>query len=179
MQQHEPAGNAAGGSVKGRGPLGRIAVGDALLALALLGYGVYLMVGAGRIRVLPVYSRIGPRFFPYLVAGAALLCGALLLIEALRGRRSQPEEGEDVDLSVRDNLAPVLVIGIGLALGAVLMKPAGFVIAATIIFFAVALAFGGRNYLRIVAVGVTLSLISYLSFTRLLDLTLPAGILPI
>lgn len=156
-----------------------MAVGDAVLSLALIGYGAYLMVGAGRIRVLPVYSRIGPRFFPYLVAGAALLCGVLLLIAALRGERAEPEGGEDVDLSAKDNLRPVIVIAAGLALGAVLMRPAGFVIAATLIFWTVALAFGGRNYVRIAVVGLALSLVSYLSFTRLLDLTLPAGILPL
>lgn len=137
------------------------------------------MVGAGNIRVLPVYSRIGPRFFPYLVAGAALLCGILLLIEALRGHRAPPEAGEDVDLSVRDNLRPVLVIAAGLALGAALMKPAGFVLAATLIFVAVALAFGSRYYLRDLLIGLALSLVAYLSFTRLLDLTLPAGVLPL
>ncbi len=145
----------------------------------MIGYGAYLMVGAGRIRVLPVYSRIGPRFFPYLVASAALLCGVLLLVDALRGKRAEPEGGEDVDLSARDNLRPVLVIAAGLALGAALMRPAGFVIAGTLIFWTVAIAFGGRNYLRIALVGLSLSLVSYLSFTRLLDLTLPAGILPL
>ncbi len=145
----------------------------------MIGYGAYLMVGAGRIRVLPVYSRIGPRFFPYLIATAALLCGVLLLIEALRGRRAPPEAGEDVDLTARDNLRPVVFIACGLALGAVLMRPAGFVIASTVIFLTVAMAFGSRHRLRDIAVGLSLSLVAYLSFTRLLDLTLPAGILPL
>jgi len=145
----------------------------------VIGYGAYLMVGAGRIRVLPVYSRIGPRFFPYLIATAALLCGVLLLIEALRGRRAPPEAGEDVDLTARDNLRPVVFIACGLALGAVLMRPAGFVIASTVIFLTVAMAFGSRHRLRDIAVGLSLSLVAYLSFTRLLDLTLPAGILPL
>lgn len=159
--------------------LRRVAVGDALLALALIGYGVYLGVGAGAIRVLPVYSRIGPRFFPYLVAGATLLCGALLLIEALRGRRAPPEAGEDVDPLARDNLRPVLVMVVGLALGATLMKVAGFVLASTVIFTSVALAFGSRSLLRDVGIGLALSLLAYLSFTRLLGLTLPAGVLPL
>ena len=150
-----------------------------MLALGLIGYGAYLLVGASNIRVLPVYSRIGPRFFPYLVAGAALLCGVLLLIAAVRGQRAPPEAGEDVDLTARDNLRPVLVIAAGLALGAALMKPAGFVIAATMIFCTVALAFGSRYYVRDLLIGLALSLVSYLSFTRLLDLTLPAGILPL
>ncbi len=103
----------------------------------------------------------------------------LLLIDALRGRRAPPEAGEDVDLTVKDNLRPVVVIACGLALGAVLMRPAGFVIASTVIFLTVAMAFGSRHRLRDLAVGLTLSLIAYLSFTRLLDLTLPAGLLPL
>lgn len=159
--------------------LRRIAVGDALVALLVLLYGIYLINGAGLIRVLPVYSRIGPRFFPYLVGIGAVVCGALLLVGALRGFRSEPEGGEDVDLGVRDNLRPVLVIGVALALGTLLMKPAGFVLAATLIFTGVALAFGSRRQLRDVAIGLLLSLGAYLAFTKLLSLTLPAGVLPL
>lgn len=157
----------------------RVAKGDAFVALLVIVYGAYLINGAGLIRVLPVYSRIGPRFFPYLVGFAAVLCGVLLLIGALRGIRSLPEGGEDVDLSVRDNLRPVLVIAVALSLGAVLMKPAGFVLASTVIFTGVALAFGSRRQLRDVAIGFVLSLATYLAFTDLLSLTLPAGILPL
>ena len=142
-------------------------------------YGVYLINGAGLIRVLPVYSRIGPRFFPYLVGIGAVVCGALRLVGALRGFRSEPEGGEDVDLGVRDNLRPVLVIAVALASGALLMKPAGFVLASTVIFTGVALAFGSRRRLRDVAIGLLLSLCAYLAFTRLLSLTLPAGVLPL
>lgn len=157
----------------------RIAIGDALVALLVVIYGIYLINGAGLIRVLPVYSRIGPRFFPYLVGIAAVVCGVLLLIGALRGLRSEPEGGEDIDLTVRDNLRPVLVIAVALAIGAVLMKPAGFVIASTLIFTGVALAFGSRRQLRDVAIGFLLSLATYLAFTDLLSLTLPAGVLPL
>lgn len=157
----------------------RIAIGDALVAALVVFYGIYLINGAGVIRVLPVYSRIGPRFFPYLVGFGALACGVLLLIGALRGNRSEPEGGEDVDLGVRDNLRPVLVIAVALAAGAVLMKPAGFVLAATLIFTGVALAFGSRRQLRDVTIGFVLSLSAYLAFTRLLSLTLPAGVLPL
>jgi putative tricarboxylic transport membrane protein len=149
------------------------------VALLVMLYGVYLINGAGLIRVLPVYSRIGPRFFPYLVGIGAVVCGVLLLVGALRGFRSEPEGGEDVDLGVRDNLRPVLVIAVALASGALLMKPAGFVLASTVIFTGVALAFGSRRRLRDVAIGLLLSLCAYLAFTRLLSLTLPAGVLPL
>lgn len=129
--------------------------------------------------MLPTYSRIGPRFFPYLVAFGALVCGVLLLVQALRGQRSAPEAGEDIDLNARDNLRPVLVILVALALGAWLMEPAGYVIASTAIFTGVALGFGSRRTLRDVGIGALLALASYLAFTRLLDLNLPAGVLPL
>lgn len=158
--------------------LHRVAWGDAFVAVLVVAYGVYLVHGAGLIRVLPVYSRIGPRFFPYLVGCAALVCGLLLLVAAARGVRSTPDGGEDVDLTVRDNLRPVLVIAITLTIGAWLMKPAGFVIAATLIFTGVALAFGSRRLLRDVAIGFGLATVAYLAFTDLLSLTLPAGVLP-
>jgi len=168
------------GAVNGSKPWFRkIAIGDALVALLVVFYGIYLINGASLIRVLPVYSRIGPRFFPYLVGVGAVVCGVLLLIGALRGFKSEPEGGEDVDPEVRDNLRPVLVIAVALTAGAALMKPAGFVSAATLIFSGVALAFGSRRQLRDLAIGLLLSLAAYLAFTRLLSLTLPAGVLPL
>ncbi len=129
--------------------------------------------------MLPTYSRIGPRFFPYVVAIGTLACGALLLISALRGQRSAPEGGEDIDLSARDNLRPVLVIAVALALGTLLMERAGFVLASTVLFTGVALGFGSFRILRNLGVGLVLALTIYLSFTRLLDLNLPAGLLPL
>ncbi len=169
-------------SVQPRSPstwLSRVAYGDAFVSLLLLAYGVYLYLGAGAIRVLPTYSRIGPRFFPYLVAFGTLACGLLLLIAALRGQRSSPEGGEDIDLDARDNLRPVLVIAVALALGTLLMEPAGFVLASTALFAGVALGFGSFRVLRNFGIGFVLAMTIYLSFTRLLDLNLPGGVLPL
>lgn len=159
-------------------PLGRVSIADALIALGVIAFGVYLVYGAGQIRLLPSYARIGPRFFPYLTGFASLACGVLLLVAALRGQRGVPDVSEDIDLSRRDNLRPVVVIAAALALGTLAMERAGFVVASTLIFLGVALAFGSRRLLRDAAAALLLALAAYLAFTRLLDLTLPAGILP-
>ncbi len=156
-----------------------MAYGDAFVSALLIAYGVYLYLGAEAIRVLPTYSRIGPRFFPYLVAAGTFVCGVLLLIQALRGQRGAPEAGEDVDVTARDNLRPVLVIAVALALGTLLMEPAGYVLASAVLFTGVALGFGSRRTVRDAGVGLVLALTTYLAFTRLLDLNLPAGILPL
>lgn len=142
-------------------------------------YGVYLYMGAGRIRVLPSYSNIGPRFFPYIIALGTLLCGVVLFVQALRGVRGEPEGSEDVDLSRRDNLRPVIVIAAALGLSTWLMEPAGFVLASTVLFAGVALGFGSFRVLRNLGIGLVLALTIYLAFTKLLSLTLPAGVLPL
>lgn len=159
--------------------LARVSLGDTLVALAVVAMGAYLIYGAGQVRLLPSYSRIGPRFFPYLAGFGSLACGLLLVVAALRGERGVPDITEDVDLSQRDNLRPVVVLVVAMLLGVLLMERAGFVLASTVIFAGVALGFGSRRLLRDVAVGFLLAMAAYLAFTRLLDLTLPAGILPL
>ncbi len=152
--------------------------GDLLVALGVLGLGVYFALGAAAIRVLPSYARIGPRFFPYLVAVGLLVCGTLLLVQALRGQAAQPEEAEDVDAAARSDWRAVGVLGLALLLDLLLIRPLGFVLASTILFWGVAFGFGDRHYFRTPLIGLALSSLVYLAFTRLLDLRLPAGVLP-
>ena len=49
--------------------------------------------------------------------------------------------------------------------------------AAIILFMAVTFAFGSRRFLRDGIVAIILAILTYLAFTRLLGLQLPAGIL--
>lgn len=152
-------------------------VGDLLVSLGVLALGGYFAYGAFNISVAQSYSRVGPRFFPFLVAAGLLLCGALLLVQALRGVTAPPEQGEDVDLDVPPDYRAVAVIGASLAAYVLLLEPLGFVLASALLFWGVATAFGSRAWLRDPLVGLVLALAVYLAFTRLLGLRLPAGIL--
>jgi putative tricarboxylic transport membrane protein len=58
-----------------------------------------------------------------------------------------------------------------------LLMPAGFIIAATVLFVLVARAFSSRRMLRDAVAGLLLALIVYFSFTAGLGLVLPKGIL--
>ena len=153
--------------------------GDFAMALGVLALGSYFVVGALNIRVLSSYARVGPRFFPFLVAGGLLLCGALLLVGALRGQRAAPEGGEDVDVRARGDWRAVLILSVALFADIFLLERLGFVLASTVLFWGVAFGFGSRHYLRDVLVGLVLAVIVYGVFTRLLDLNLPAGLLPL
>lgn len=151
-------------------------LGDLLVALGVLALGGFFAYGALQINVTQSYARVGPRFFPLLVAAGLVVCGALLLAQALRGRAADPEGGEDVDADAPTDWRAVLLVAVGLVLTALLMERLGFPVTAGGLFWAVAFAFGSRSPLA-PAVGVGLALVVYLAFTRLLGLDLPAGVL--
>lgn len=149
------------------------------MALGVLALGGYFLQGAFKVRLLSGYDRVGPRFFPYLVAGGLLLCGTLLLVQALRGHGASPEATEDVDTQAPADWKPVLVLSVALLADILLIERLGFVLSSTLLFWGVCLGFGSRRYLRDISSGLVLALTAYLTFTRLLDLNLPAGILPL
>jgi putative tricarboxylic transport membrane protein len=162
---------------RGRKP--SVPIGDLLVALAVLALGGWFLRGAFAVRLLSGYDRIGPRFFPLLVAGGLLLCGVLLLIQALRGRRAPLEATEEMDVRARADWRAVATLAAALVIDIVLIERLGFVIASTLLFWGVAFGFGSRHYLRDALSGLALALAAYLTFTRLLDLNLPAGLLPL
>ncbi|MFM8446949.1 MAG: tripartite tricarboxylate transporter TctB family protein, partial [Candidatus Nanopelagicaceae bacterium] len=58
-----------------------------------------------------------------------------------------------------------------------LIERAGFVIASTVVFFGVGFAYGARRLIKNLAIAVIFALVVYLTFTKLLSVELPAGIL--
>lgn len=154
-----------------------VPLGDLLISLGVMGLGGYFVYGALQIDVAQTYARVGPRFFPFLVAFGLLLCGALLFVQALRGQTAEPEEAEDADADVPVDYRAVGIIGVALALYVLLLKPAGFILASAVLFWGVAFAFGSRAWLRDPVVGLILALVVFEAFTRLLGLRLPAGLL--
>jgi len=152
-----------------------VAFGDLLISLGVMGLGGYFVYGALQINVAQTYARVGPRFFPFLVAFGLLLCGALLLMQALRGQTAEPEEAEDADADAPIDYRAVGTIAAALVLYVLVLKIAGFILASAVLFWGVALAFGSRAWLRDPLVGLALALVVFEAFTRLLGLRLPAG----
>lgn len=140
-----------------------------LIGLGLIAIAAVIAVDAMNMRVPPVHARVGPRVFPYLVSCGLAISGAVIAWQAWT--RSFLVEAQDTDWGA------VAIIAAGLVLQINLMKPAGFIPSAVILFMAVAFAFGSRRFLRDGVVAVILALVTYLAFTRLLGLQLPAGIL--
>ena len=139
-----------------------------LLPSALLLLGIALLVVAV-IAADGNYSPQGPRLAPILVTGAWVLIAAVYLV------RYKVEQAEREPVGW---LAPAGVAAC-LAVFAIALEYAGFVVSAFLFILAVARVLGSRSIVRDLIVALVLPLAIYFAFTRLLDIFLPAGILPL
>ena len=143
-------------------------VGESVLALVLVALGAWIAVETARLPVVATYARIGPKLFPWLVAGGLGLTGLALLYEAWRS---------EVPRLRRLEWQPLALVSAGLVAQMLLLEPAGFVLASAVLFVTVAMAFGNFRVVLNGAIGLALSLAVYVAFTRGLGLHLPAGFL--
>lgn len=144
-------------------------VAGLLIGLGLIAIAAVIAVDAMHMRVPPVHAKVGPRLFPLLVSCGLALSGAAIAWQAWT--RAFLVEAQDTDWGA------VAIIAAGLVLQINLLKPLGFIPAAIILFMSVSFAFGSRRFLRDGVVAVVLATVTYLAFTRLLGLQLPAGLL--
>ena len=156
----------------------RVDIGETLLALGAMVFGVLIIWQTTLIRLTPAYSKVGPRVIPYIVGAGLVLLGAWLAYEALTGRAATGSaDSEDADPTLPTDWRTVGLLTLALIAYLFLIAPAGFIIASATLFTAAAFAMGSRRLARDVAIGILLSVVLYVVFNRGLGLSLPAGVL--
>jgi putative tricarboxylic transport membrane protein len=146
-------------------------IGEMLLALGAIVFGILIIWQTTLIRLTPAYSKVGPRIIPYIV-------GAWLAYEALTGRAATGSaESEDADPTLPTDWRCISLLALALLAYLLLIERAGFIIASATLFVTAAFAMGSRRLVRDIAIGVILATVLYLVFTRGLGLSLPAGVL--
>jgi putative tricarboxylic transport membrane protein len=143
-------------------------------AVALL--GLLLLQGAKSIDFGAGYDRIGPRFFPYVVAIGLLVLSVLVCVDAIVRHRHLAESGDSRAPEAID-WRSLALLGAALLLNILILEPAGFIIASTAHFWLVCRTFKSRRPIRDVIVASLLSLAVYYAFSRGLGLSLPGGML--
>ncbi len=138
-------------------------IGVALLALA-----VALWVDAASLPPPPVMG-VGPSAAPRLVGLLVAGIGIAHLVAAWRARGARVV----ADRGNHRSLAWVLAGLVGLIVA--LQGGGGFVVGAAWLFIATARGFGEAIRMRPIAIGIVLSVLVFLFFTRVLGLALPAG----
>lgn len=104
---------------------------------------------------------------------AVLVVFAVLVVSFILRARRDKESTQ----SGSSRWAAILLIAAGILIELTLLEYLGFVIASTFLFWLTARAFESRSPLRDAGFAVAMSVATYLLFARLLDLSLPTGIL--
>jgi putative tricarboxylic transport membrane protein len=120
---------------------------------------------------------VQPYAMPYVVGAGLLLLGVLLAVATARGDVPEAEEGEDVDLSAGSDWVTVAKLVAVFVVNVALVDWLGWAITGAILFAGSAWALGSRTWVRDLAIGVALSLLTWYGFYVGLNIPIPAGVL--
>jgi putative tricarboxylic transport membrane protein len=151
-------------------PWGQIAVSIGVLVL-----GALVLAGAWELPAGGGYAQVGPGVMPRVVAGGLLVLGAMLLREALTTGYYGVDEEAEVHLPM--DWKSFAWVSAGIIVYGLLVERAGFLIASTILFMAVARGFTSRRWLSNAAVGLAIAAFIFAVFNYGLGLQLPPGVL--
>ena len=104
------------------------------------------------------------------------LC-AVLFIRILRGDVAAPEGLNPGDPIEKSDYKTFSIVLASLFAYLLLIERAGFIIAAFVTFFGITVAFDNKRPSRALIFGSIFILLIYISFTKFLNVALPAGIL--
>jgi putative tricarboxylic transport membrane protein len=101
---------------------------------------------------------------------------AILAINILRGDTAIPEGHEEGTPIEKSDFKSFGIVLASLMAFLLLIENAGFIIAASITFFGITVAFDNKKHGRAAIFGTLFITVIYLAFTRFLNVQLPPGI---
>lgn len=119
---------------------------------------------------------VSPKLFPYTIAAVLMVLSAILFVLVLRGGLATPEGLEPGEKIEKTDFKTFGIVLASLLSFLLLIERAGFIIAASITFFGVTVAFDNKKHGRAAVFGTLFITVIYFSFTRFLNVQLPAGI---
>ena len=147
------------------------ATGQIILSIGVLALAGIIAQQTTVIPVSPLYAKVGPTIFPWIVSAGLGLLGLLLLVAALAG--GWPVEDDETRVDWRA-LGWLLA---GLIANVVLIGPLGFILASTLLFCCVARAFSSTQLVRDAAIAFVFSALTYVGFARILGINIGAGLI--
>lgn len=142
--------------------------GDTVAGIFGILLGGAVIIGAVRLH-LGTPQEPQPGFFPFVAAVILVVLCGILLVQALCGRRQGME-------AFGEMWRPVILIA-GLFVYAVVLDVVGYVVATTVLSVVVLRVLDTKTWWKLLVISLALSLGTYLLFDRLLDVSLPEGVL--
>jgi putative tricarboxylic transport membrane protein len=153
--------------------------GELAFAGSLLILGLVVLYDTSKMLVPPGSGTVGPQIFPYLVSGFVIFISLGLFFQIFRGNLGVPEGTEFGEVVEKTDFKSLAMVAGSMLTYPLLIERAGFIIATIVAFFGVAYAYGAKNLLKNLLISIIFSLIVYFSFSKGLNVGLPAGILGI
>ena len=119
---------------------------------------------------------VSPKIFPYVVASILMILSAVLFVRVLSGDHAIPDGLTEEDVIEPWDFKTFGIVFASLLAFLLLIERAGFIIAASITFFGITVAFDNKKHLRSIIFGTLFITLVYFSFTKFLNVQLPAGI---
>jgi putative tricarboxylic transport membrane protein len=142
--------------------------GDIIASLFCILIGAAVMAGAARLR-LGTPSEPQPGFFPFVSGVVLIVLCMILLLQALSGRGQGTEAfGE---------LWRPGILMTGLLIYSVVLDDLGYILATIILSAVVLRVLDTKAWLKLAGISLLLSIGTYFLFDRLLNVSLPGGIL--
>lgn len=152
-------------------------MGELAFAGSLLLLGIIVLIDTKNMLVPPGSGSVGPQVFPTIIGSFIIIVSIALAVEVLRGNYGQPEGTEFGEIHSKTDWKTLGMVSGSILTYPFLIESAGFVVASTVVFFGVGFAYGARKLLKNLLIALIFALVVYLSFTKLLNVNLPAGIL--
>jgi len=109
------------------------------------------------------------------LVGRLVLCGTGVVLQVLRGKVGQAEDSEDLDVTAKtDWVALAKLVGF-VVLHIFLIEPAGWPVAAAVLFSGAAWSLDAKPLWKAIGVSVILALVLQYVFGGLLGVSLPPG----
>jgi putative tricarboxylic transport membrane protein len=148
-----------------------------IIPALLLILGIFLLIGNAAMDVVGEAELFGPKAFPLITAVVCFVTAAWLTVSIF----TNPEIPDAIDeegrpLATYSNWRNTLIVLGSFVLFAILLEPAGWIIAGALAFWGITVGLGSTRYVANLLIGLALSSIVQLVFGELLGLTLPAGV---
>lgn len=147
-----------------------------VLPLLMAAFSTYLLVGILTMEVPEGTDFPGPQLFPGILVVAGYVLAALLVLHYLRSPE-HPEELSARAYRTHSDWSAVAWSVAGFLAFALTIEVLGWILAAALLFWAVARGVGSRRPLFDISLALLLSSAIYLAFSAGLGLNLPSGVL--
>ncbi len=118
--------------------------------------------------------KVGPSFFPNILAGLLMIFSAALIIFAIKGKSKGSVA--PIRLSDKGTQRGLTTLAAAIVFCAV-VEPLGFLPSSVVFLALMMLMMGNRKPLQVVVAPIVVTLAIWLIFEKLLNLSMPAGIL--